>query len=330
MIRRLLWRLLEVFGIVRGVVRAVHEPPPAERDDDGVDPRRRETPSSPRTELALVALLGLAGLGFVAFAVLIAADADPRLLGVALGGGLAALAAGLVVAGLRVVPQEVAVEERPPLGDPAARAEAAKQLGQAADGVSRRRLIAAAAGAAGTGLAAAAVLPITALGPGAHVLDESPWRAGVALVDEDGAPVTADAVPIGSFVTAFPAGADRRELGAPVVVVHVDPLTLELPAARRSWAPEGLLAYSKICTHAGCAVSLFRHPLNEDTSGPPALVCPCHYSTFDVRRAAKVTLGPAGRPLPQLPLRLDAQRRLVAGGPLSGSVGPAWWGTERA
>ncbi|MEA2154116.1 MAG: ubiquinol-cytochrome c reductase iron-sulfur subunit, partial [Solirubrobacteraceae bacterium] len=96
----------------------------------------------------------------------------------------------------------------------------------------------------------------------------------------------------------------------------------------RTWAPEGLLAYSKICTHAGCAVSLFRHPLNEDTSGPPALVCPCHYSTFDVRRAAKVTLGPAGRPLPQLPLRVQAGR-LVAAGPLSGSVGPAWWGTDR-
>jgi ubiquinol-cytochrome c reductase iron-sulfur subunit len=280
--------------------------------------------------LALVALLALAGLGFVAFAILIAADADPRLLGAVLGAGLASLSAGLIVAGLRVVPQEVAVEERPSLGDAEARAEILDDLRSGADGVSRRRLIVAAAGAAGTGLAAAAVLPITSLGPGSHVLNDSPWRAGIALVDEDGRPVEADAVPVGSFVTAFPEGADRRELGSPVIVVHVDALTLELPAERRSWAPDGLLAFSKICTHAGCAVSLFRHPLNEETSGPPALVCPCHYSTFDVRRAAKVTLGPAGRPLPQLPLRLDAQRRLVAGGPLSGSVGPAWWGTDRA
>jgi ubiquinol-cytochrome c reductase iron-sulfur subunit len=76
-------------------------------------------------------------------------------------------------------------------------------------------------------------------------------------------------------------------------------------------------------------VSLFRYPLYEPTSDAPALVCPCHYSTFDVRRAAKVTLGPAGRPLPQLPLRIDGRRQLVAGGPLSGSVGPAWWGTQR-
>jgi ubiquinol-cytochrome c reductase iron-sulfur subunit len=326
----LLWRLLAFFGIVRGVVRAAHEPPPDEVDDDGIDPRCRKVPSSPGAERALVVLLLLAGAGFAGFGVLIATDADPRLLGGVLGLALACLSAGLVVAGLRVVPQEVVVEERPAFGDPEARAEAAEELARGTEGVSRRRLIVAAAGVAGTGLAAAAVLPITALGPGAHALDASPWRAGAALVDEDGEPVDADALLVGSFVTAFPAGADRRELGSPVVVVRVDPRTLRLPAERRDWAPEGLLAYSKICTHAGCAVSLFRHPLNEETSGPPALVCPCHYSTFDVRRAAQVTLGPAGRPLPQLPLRIDEQRRLVAAGPLSGSVGPAWWGTQRA
>jgi ubiquinol-cytochrome c reductase iron-sulfur subunit len=325
----LLWRLLGLFGIVRGVLRAAHEPPAEEPGDDEVDPRRRETPSSPRAERALAALLALAGLGFAAFAVLIAIDADPRLLGAVLGAGLACLSAAFIVAGLRVVPQEVAVEERPPLGDEDARAQVAGDLRDSADGVSRRRLIAAAAGVAGSGLAAAAVLPITALGPGAHALNESPWRAGALLVDEDGRPVAADALEIGSFLTAFPQGADRRELGSPVVVVRVDPKTLRLPAERRTWAPEGLLAYSKICTHAGCAVSLFRHPLDEETSGPPALVCPCHYSTFDVRRAARVTLGPAGRALPQLPLRIDARGRLVAAGPLSGSVGPAWWGTER-
>ena len=326
----LLWRLLGLIGIVRGVVRAVHEPPADETDDDGIDPRRREITASRGAERALAALLALAGLGFAAFSVLIAVDADPPLLGGVLGAALAALAAALIVAGLRIVPQEVAVEDRPVMGDPDARAELVSELRSGADGVSRRRLIAGAAGLAGSGLAAAAVLPITALGPGAGALDRPPWRAGVALVDEDGERVSADALEIGSFVTAFPEGADRRELGSPVVVLRVDPRTLRLPGDRTAWAPEGILAYSKICTHAGCAVSLFRYPLNEDTSGPPALVCPCHYSTFDVRRAAEVTLGPAGRALPQLPLRIDADRGLVAAGPLSGSVGPAWWGTRRS
>ncbi|HUR84574.1 MAG TPA: hypothetical protein VMY78_04455 [Solirubrobacteraceae bacterium] len=80
--RRLLTRLLAFFGIVRGIVRATHEPPPGEhaRDDDA-DPRSRETPSSPRAERALVALLALAGVAFAAFGVLIAVDADTQLLG---------------------------------------------------------------------------------------------------------------------------------------------------------------------------------------------------------------------------------------------------------
>ena len=76
-------------------------------------------------------------------------------------------------------------------------------------------------------------------------------------------------------------------------------------------------------------MTLFRYPAREQTSRSPALVCPCHYSTFDVRRAADPVFGPAARPLPQLPLVVAADGGLVAAGPLSGSVGPAWWGVRR-
>ncbi|MDX6732960.1 MAG: ubiquinol-cytochrome c reductase iron-sulfur subunit, partial [Baekduia sp.] len=134
----------------------------------------------------------------------------------------------------------------------------------------------------------------------------------------------------GSFITAFPEGADRRELGSPVVVVRVDPATLQLPRGREGWAPEGLLAYSKICTHAGCAVALYRDPKFDPTQPRPALACPCHYSVFDVARGAKVLDGPAGRPLPQLPLMLGPSGELQAGGGFSGDIGPAWWSTRRA
>jgi ubiquinol-cytochrome c reductase iron-sulfur subunit len=58
----------------------------------------------------------------------------------------------------------------------------------------------------------------------------------------------------------------------------------------------------------------------------PALVCPCHYSTFDVLDGGSVEFGPAGRPLPQLPLTIDAAGVLRATGPMSGPVGPSWWG----
>jgi ubiquinol-cytochrome c reductase iron-sulfur subunit len=170
---------------------------------------------------------------------------------------------------------------------------------------------------------------LTAIVPGPGVLNESPWADGKVLVDEEGRPLSADEQIVGAFRTAFPQGTDQRELAAPVVVVRVEPAELRLPRGRGGWAPEGFMAYSKVCTHAGCAVSLYRSPLYEDQSSKPALVCPCHYSTFDVLRGGDVSFGPAGRPLPQLPLRIDAERRLVAAGGLAGSVGPAWFGTDR-
>ncbi len=127
-------------------------------------------------------------------------------------------------------------------------------------------------------------------------------------------------------MTAFPQNADQEDLGSPVVVVRVDPATLKLPPARSGWAPEGILAYSKICTHAACAISLFRDPLSPSTeSRGPALVCPCHYSTFDVLDGGSVEFGPAGRPLPQLPLRIDSAGLLRAAGSMSGPFGPSWW-----
>ncbi|HEY4096740.1 MAG TPA: Rieske (2Fe-2S) protein [Baekduia sp.] len=323
--RSLLTRLAILVGVLRGTARARHAPEP---EEDRVDPRRYETGSPPWGEPAVAALLVAAGVLFTAFAVLIAVDADTQLLGGALGLGLAALSAALVLGGKRVAPRETAVEERP-IGEPREEQTVLREeLARGADGVSRRGLLTAAAGTAGAGALAAAGLTVTAIGPSASALDDAPWRAGRRLVGEDDQPINADELEDGSFITAFPEGADKRELGSPVVVVRVAPATLRLPPDRRGWAPEGLLAYSKICTHAGCAVALYRKPTDEALSSPPALVCPCHYSTFDVRRAAKVTFGPAGRPLPQLPLRLDAQRNLVAAGPLSGSVGPAWWGTK--
>ena len=80
------------------------------------------------------------------------------------------------------------------------------------------------------------------------------------------------------------------------------------PARARGWAPEGILAYSKICPHAGCAISLYRYPTYQPTSAGPAFTCPCHYSTFSPGEGGRLIFGPAGRSLPQLPLMIDAQR----------------------
>ncbi len=292
----------------------------------------RRPGADPRAELAVAVLLVLCGLAAGAFAVLVVADPQTQLLGVTLGAALASLAAALLLASKRVVVQETAVEDREieATARPEDDAALAAELRAGGEGITRRRALGAAAGVAGAGLAGALVLPVTALGPGlGDAPNETPWRRGRRLVTTDGEPLRADALEVGSFSSALPEGADKRELGSPVVVVRVDPRSLRLPAARRAWAPLGILAFSQICTHAGCAVTLFRYPVDEQTSEGPALVCPCHYSTFDVRRAAKPVFGPAARALPQLPLSIAADGTLVAAGPLSGSVGPAWWSVKR-
>jgi ubiquinol-cytochrome c reductase iron-sulfur subunit len=281
----------------------------------------REPPKDPRAELLVAALLGGAAVLAVAFAVLLIADRhDTQLLGLTLGGAFALAAAALVVTAKLVLPRERAIEERPELAHPDARPSLAIP-------VTRRKLLAAAAGAAATAFAAALAVPVSALGPAAS--DQDPWRKGRRLVGEDGRPLTAADVAPGSFITAFPEGADPRTLASPVVLVRDDPRALRLPAGRESWAPEGILAYSKICTHAGCAVALYRKPTYEPTSAPPALACPCHYSVFATREGGKVEGGPAGRPLPQLPLAIGPNQELRAAGPLSGSAGPAWWSIRR-
>jgi ubiquinol-cytochrome c reductase iron-sulfur subunit len=284
---------------------------------------------SPRGELLVAAALVASGVCAAAFVLLYAFESEnTQLLGLSIGLSLSFAALAAVVAGKRVVDQSEAVEERPKLVDEELGREVAGGVVGAAEGVSRRGLLAGAAGVAGVGLGAAVIVPLASLGTNnvSETLKASPWHAGVRLVDENGTPISADQLEVGSWLTAFAEGSDRRELGSSVAVVQIEEGEVRV---RRAWAPRGIMAYSKICTHAGCAISLFRYPTYEPTSKPPALVCPCHYSTFDVRNGAKVEFGPAGRPLPQLPLRIDAQGYLVAAGSLSGNIGPSWWGVRK-
>src|SRR5207237_8621261 len=106
---------------------------------------------------------------------------------------------------------------------------------------------------------------------------------------------------------------------AQTVLLRVPLELLQLPEERAHWAPSGNVAYSRVCTHAGCPVGMY-----ETTTH--LLACPCHQSTFDVLRAAAPTSGPAGRPLPQTPLYADADGWLRAGGGFSQPPGPEFWG----
>jgi ubiquinol-cytochrome c reductase iron-sulfur subunit len=283
----------------------------------------------PRAELVVLALLGLAAVAAVGFVVAYVDGADNQLLGATLGGSLVLLAVAFIVAAERLVAHEEAAMEVPDHGHYQDRADVEEIVRDSGEGLSRRRLLGAGAAVAGTALGAALIVPLASLGPKVgDTLEQSPWRRGVRFVDEHGHPIAADAIETKSFITAFPEGADPRQLASPVVVVRVDPTQLRLPRGRQDWAPGGLLAFSKICTHAGCAISLYRAPLYAPTSPGPALVCPCHYSTFDVLRGALPVFGPAVRSLPQLPVAV-VNGDLVAAGGYSGPVGPSWWGVRR-
>jgi quinol---cytochrome c reductase iron-sulfur subunit len=141
----------------------------------------------------------------------------------------------------------------------------------------------------------------------------SGWAAGVRLVDDQNRPIARDHLVDGGIETVFPQnGVDLPD--APAVLVRIPPdVRTAVPGA-----PDGYLAFSKICTHAGCPVALYREASHE-------LYCPCHQSRFDVLNGAKNVSGPAPRPLPRLIVAVDAEGYLVASGDFDAPVGPDDW-----
>ena len=292
-----------------------------------------EAPPSPGSELVVLGLFGATALSAIAFVVVYALDRIPhqtQFLGLSLGLAFAFLAAALIVIANRLVVTEELEEDYPPPAHPSEQEAIAELVEESGDRMTRKRLLVLGGGAAGAALGAALVTPAASLGPVLQIapLLRTPWRRGVRLVDERGKPLLAQEIHREAFYTAFPEGADREQLAAPVVVVRLDPRELRLPDGRGGWAPQGILAFSKICTHAACAISLYRKPTFAQVEPRPALVCPCHYSTFDPATGGAVLFGPAGRPLPQLPLTIASGGELHAAGNFSGPVGPSWWGVR--
>ncbi len=182
---------------------------------------------------------------------------------------------------------------------------------------------------AGAALVTAAATPLASLGPTLNPLHNTPWARGIRLVDDQGRPYRANDIQLGTFYTALPEHGDPESFGAGVLVVRLPASYIHLPAARRDWAPEGILAYSKICPHAGCAISLYRYPTYAPTSQSPAFTCPCHYSTFLPGEGGRLVFGPAGRALPQLPLMIGGDGYLRAAAGFHEDIGPSWWGVHR-
>jgi quinol---cytochrome c reductase iron-sulfur subunit len=261
--------------------------------------------------VSILAALGL----FAVYAAGGQTQAEGALLGLALGG----VGAGLLLWAKRLmadIPHETQPRHRPP--SDAELESAAEAIEDGVDEIRRRRFLTRMLIGAAGALGLAALFPIRSLGqaPGDSLL-VTDWTPGARLVTADGELVTTDTLETNSFTTVFPEGfvgsADSQ-----AVLIRVEPDQLQLPPDRAAGAPEGLVVYSKICTHAGCPLGLYLAATQE-------LRCPCHQSTFDVLDGARPVYGPAPRALPQLPIEIGDDGVLRATGDFSEPVGPSFW-----
>ncbi|MGH9135499.1 MAG: Rieske 2Fe-2S domain-containing protein [Acidimicrobiales bacterium] len=261
-----------------------------------------------RGERIVAVLLAASIAAAIGLAVVYAAGGQPQLEGLLLAVALGGLGCALVVWAHRLLPSDE-VSEPLALGSEEDDREAVAESVDRHEVLERRPLLRRLLLGAVVALGGVAVFPIRSLGPRpGDALRTTPWRPGRRLVDDRGRPVAADGVPEGGLMTVFPEGhTDAADAVAVVVRVGDDDSGMA-----------GVLAFSKLCTHAGCPVGLY-------LADSKTLLCPCHQSEFDVLRGAAPISGPAARALPELPLQLNDDGELVAAADFSGPVGPAWW-----
>lgn len=285
----------------------------------------RQTPMGPpapareqRAERAVLVAFGITALSGVALLVLYAAGGQTQLEGILLAACLGGLGVGIVLWAQELMSGELRIEPRHPLGGGPEAREAVSDALLDEEGFSRRRVLQVGMLGALGGLGAALVIPVLSLGPApGRSLFQTPWRAGMRLVGFDGQPVRAADLPRDGVLTVFPEGFPGNA-DAQAVLIHAGSDRLRLDGQAAEWAPGGYVAYSKVCTHAGCPVGLYR-------ASQGSLICPCHQSTFDVMAGAVPTFGPAARPLPQLPIRLEPDGTFTALGDFPEPVGPSFW-----
>ena len=237
------------------------------------------------------------------------------LLAVALGG----IALGLILAAKSLLPQGPDVQQRETLAsseeDRGALFESFTERAEIGRRSFLTRTLVAAAGALGL----AAVFPIRSLGtrPGRDLFTTA-WHEGARAVSDAGDLVRAADVAVNGVVTVFPEGAEHAADSQTLLIRLPEDAAGELDDV----GEDGLVAFSKICTHAGCPVGLYQAATYE-------LFCPCHQSVFEVLKEAEPNSGPATRPLPRLPISVDEDGYVVALGDYPEPVGPGFWSRGR-
>jgi ubiquinol-cytochrome c reductase iron-sulfur subunit len=254
------------------------------------------------------------------------------LVGVAIAAGLLSLGVGAVHWAKTLMHGHDLVEERHPTrGDEPTRQAVAEIFTQAnkESGWTRRRLLRNSLVTALVAFPIPAIALLRDLAPAADpntVLKYTIWKKGTRLArDPSGVPIKASEVTIGSAFHVIPENLKdyhetflNEKAKAAVLLMRLPVEDLREAEDRKTWSYDGIVAYSKICTHVGCPVALYEQQTHH-------LLCPCHQSEFDVSDSCKVIFGPAARPLPQLPITVDAEGYLVAQSDFLEPVGPSFW-----
>ena len=260
-------------------------------------------------------------------------------LGSSLGGALMALGIGVIQWARKLMTDHELVEMRHPAAssdDDRATTLAALTTGMEESGIARRSLV------RNTLLGALGLVGITPLIalrdlgplPGDSLLHTLFTKDMRVVRDVLGTPIKPSDMEIGDLVNGQPfAIFETNEEGehlvegvelqvakskGSVILVRIEPDDIVPGEGRENWGVEGILCYSKICTHVGCPISLYERTTHH-------VLCPCHQSTFDLADSARVIFGPAARPLPQLPLAVDEEGYLVAQSDFIEPVGPSFW-----
>ena len=258
-------------------------------------------------------------------------------LGFTLGGGLLLIGVGIIQWAKKLMSDHEMVEMRHP-----ARSSDEDRTAVMADinagieesGIGRRPLIRnTLLGSLGV-LALPSVVLLRDLGPLPHGQDETVWKRGMRVVnDVSGLPMRPDEIEVGQLINAEPAvffpaeGEEEAEIHghellaakakAAIIVVRMRPEDITPAEGKENWGIDGILCYSKICTHVGCPISLWEQQTHH-------LLCPCHQSTFDLADNGKVIFGPAHRPLPQLPLGIDDEGYIIAMSDFPDIIAPSY------
>ncbi|MFD4529625.1 Rieske 2Fe-2S domain-containing protein [Streptomyces sp. NPDC058470] len=313
--------------------------PPHEHRVQDIDERAAKR--SERVVAFLFVLSMVSTVGFIASYVAIPADRGVYIfpighvsalnfaLGMTLGVALFSIGAGAVHWARTLMSDvEIAAERHPIEAPPEVKAQVLADFRQGAkeSALGRRKLI------RNTMFGALALFPLSGvmllrdLGPlPGTSLRHTMWRKGLQLVNVNtNEPLRPSDVVVGSLTFAKPEGLEEHDedfqtqiAKAALMIVRLQPDNIK-DKRELEWSHEGIVAYSKICTHVGCPISLYEQQTHH-------VLCPCHQSTFDLADGARVIFGPAGHALPQLRIGVNAEGYLEALGDFEEPVGPAFW-----